>query len=285
MNDAYRTLLGRLRPHYGEREARQIALLALEEAFGIGRTAAVIGEIRDFSEEEQCRFDEIGRRLESGEPVQYVLGQADFCGLCLEVTPATLIPRPETEELVTLAAARRPQRTLDAGTGSGCIALALKHAVPACYVEAWDISPSALDVARRNARRLALEVHFRCKDLLAESENDGFNGADGTSGNFDLIVSNPPYVRRIEAAGMSSHVLRHEPDTALFVPDSRPLLFYEALSALGRRRLAPGGALIVEINRAFPDETADLFCSAGYTDVTVHHDFVGNPRFVTAVRI
>ncbi|MCH5181349.1 MAG: peptide chain release factor N(5)-glutamine methyltransferase [Prevotellaceae bacterium] len=291
MNDAYRTLLDALRPHYDAHEARQIALLVLEEAFGVGRTAAVIGEIRDFSEEEQRRFGEIGRRLRAGEPVQYVLGRAEFLGLALDVTPATLIPRPETEQLAMLAAGRRPRRALDAGTGSGCIALALKRAVPACRVEAWDISEEALAVARRNARRLGLDVVFRRVDLLRaaetladEQKNGGFIGENGASEALDLIVSNPPYVCRSEAAGMAPHVLHYEPSSALFVPDDRALLFYEALAALGQRRLAPDGALMVEVNRAFAEETAALFRTAGYADVAVHRDFVGNPRFVTAVR-
>lgn len=291
MNDAYRTLLDALRPHYEAREARQIALLVLEEAFGVGRTAAVIGEIRDFSEEEQRRFAEIGRRLRAGEPVQYVLGRAEFLGLALDVTPATLIPRPETEQLAMLAAGRRPRRALDAGTGSGCIALALKRAVPACRVEAWDISEEALAVARRNARRLGLDVVFRRVDLLRaaatpadEKKNAGFIEENGASEALDLIVSNPPYVCRSEAAGMAPHVLRYEPSSALFVPDDRALLFYEALASLGRRRLTPGGALMVEVNRAFAEETAALFRTTGYADVAVHRDFVGSPRFVTAVR-
>lgn len=281
----YRRLLAALTPHYDAREARQIALLVLEDAFGVGRTAALVGEFRDFPEHGQRRLGEIAARLASGEPVQYVLGRAAFCGLELEVTPATLIPRPETEELAARAAALAPRRALDAGTGSGCIALALKHACPGCTVEGWDLSAEALDVARRNAARLGLDVRFRRRDLLEAAENAGFTGPYGApEGGLDLLVSNPPYVRLSERAAMAAHVVGHEPAMALFVPDDDALRFYRALARLGLALLARGGTLLVEANTALAAETASLFAAAGYADSTVLSDFTGRPRFVSAVR-
>lgn len=265
-------------------EARSIALLVLDEAFGVAAVDVYADKVRHFSEEECLRLENIAAALQRGEPVQYALGSARFCDHCFAVTPATLIPRPETEGLVQMAltAARRrssaaPLRVLDAGTGSGCIAISLALALAAegiaADVEAWDISEGALDVARRNAEALGAAVRFVHADILALP----------AGASFDLIVSNPPYICRHERAEMASHVTAHEPALALFVPDDDPQRFYRALAALAHRRLISGGALMVEAHSRYADATAAVMREAGLSDVAVHPDVFGLPRFVSGV--
>lgn len=282
MSPIYIQLREALRPHYDDREAAAIALLVLEEAFGVGRVDVYADKVRHFSEEELQLLQNILCRLQGGEPVQYVLGRADFCGMSLRVTPATLIPRPETAELVEAAAALAPPsaagcplRVLDGGTGSGCIAIALAHRLPEAEVEAWDLSADALAVARQNVAEQGVSVRCRLADLLAPPTD---------AGPFDLIVSNPPYVTERERRDMAPHVLLHEPASALFVPDADPLRFYRALAALAADRLVPGGALAVEINAAYGAEVAALFTASGLDAATVRRDAYGRDRIVTARR-
>ncbi|WP_375416367.1 peptide chain release factor N(5)-glutamine methyltransferase [uncultured Hymenobacter sp.] len=218
-------------------------------------------------------------RLLAHEPVQYVLGTAHFAGLELEVTSATLIPRPETEELARLIETElrgRPGlRVLDVGTGSGCLALALARALPRSQVLAVDISAEALAVARRNAARYAPQVQFQLLDILNETPALA-------PGTLDVLASNPPYVRESERALMRDNVLAWEPATALFVPDDDPLLFYRRLAALGRALLRPGGGLYLEINEAFSAETVALLTQQGFTDVRGVGDMFGRARMVRA---
>jgi release factor glutamine methyltransferase len=221
-------------------------------------------------------------RLLAHEPVQYVLGTAHFAGLELEVTPATLIPRPETEEmvqLITRAHAGQPgPRVLDVGTGSGCLAIALARELPQAQVLAVDISAGALAVAGRNAARYAPGVQLAQVDILA-----GLPPGVAPA-SLDILVSNPPYVRESERALMRENVLAWEPATALFVPDNDPLLFYRRLAAVAEALLRPGGSCWLEINEALGAETAALFASAAFEPVEVVADFLGRPRFVRVVR-
>lgn len=279
---AYRKMCDALAARYAAGEARAVAFLVLETAFGFSRTEVYAGKVIQFSPEQEKRFGNILQRLVDGEPVQYVLGKAEFAGLSFRVTPDTLIPRPETEELAMLAldAAGRlrraeslPLRLLDVGTGSGCLAVTLALRLPTAYVEAWDISPAALDVAAGNAAALGARVRFVRCDMLAPPP---------VSDRLDLIVSNPPYVCDSERCDMEQHVLGHEPHAALFVPDDDPLLFYRALAGIGRARLAPGGALLVEINRAYGQQTAALLRAAGYVGVRLHRDAFGADRLIEA---
>lgn len=298
MSTPYLELREALAGHYDAREARAIALLVLEEAFGVARLAVYADSIRPFSPEEMQLLQRICVRLQRGEPVQHVLGRAPFCGMNLKVTPATLIPRPETEELVELAATLAADiphgngtlRIVDGGTGSGCIAIALSKRLngttvrgcsisaenPTAVVEGWDISAEVLAVARENAAEQQAAVCFRQADLLNPP-------AEPVS--FHLLVSNPPYVCERERSGMEHHVLDFEPATALFVPDSDPLRFYRALARLAAERLAAGGAVAVEINRAFGAETAALFTQTGLAEAAVHQDCFGCDRFVTARKV
>ena len=221
-------------------------------------------------------------RLLAHEPVQYVLGMAHFAGLELEVTPATLIPRPETEELVQLVArahAGRPGlRLLDVGTGSGCLAIALARELAGAQVLAVDISAEALAVAARNAAHYAPAVQLAQVDILAALP------AGVAPASLDVLVSNPPYVRESERPLMRDNVLAWEPATALFVPDADPLLFYRRLAEVGRALLRPGGSIWLEINEALGPETAALFAGDAFEQVAVLADFLGRPRFVRAVR-
>ena len=259
-----------------EREAHAVALRGLEDAFGVSRTDVYADKVRKFSLEEEQRWQHIAERLSAGEPLQYVLGEAEFCGRSFGVAPGVLIPRPETEELVALVgrAVSGRCRILDAGTGSGCIAVSLALALPEAEVQAWDISPEALSVAQGNAERWGAAVDFRLCDMLTATPDE----------RFDVVVSNPPYVCERERLDMTPQVLEHEPSLALFVPDDDPLRFYRALAALACRCLNPGGLLAVEINEAYGVETAALFSHSGLVEVQTVSDVFGKPRFVVGKR-
>ncbi|SDY17819.1 peptide chain release factor N(5)-glutamine methyltransferase [Hymenobacter psychrophilus] len=218
-------------------------------------------------------------RLLRHEPLQYVLGTAHFAGLELEVTPATLIPRPETEELVELIAREQQEgrtglQVLDVGTGSGCIPLALAARLPGARFTAVDVSAEALAVARRNAVRCGVTIDFQQVDILA--------AVPVLAGPLDVLVSNPPYVLESERALMRPNVLAYEPATALFVPNHDPLLFYRRIAQLGRALLGPGGVLYFEINEQFAAETEGLLRGLGYAAVVSHEDIFGRARLVRA---
>lgn len=219
-------------------------------------------------------------RLLRHEPVQYVLGQAHFYDLELAVTPATLIPRPETEELVQLiirAHQRQPGlRILDVGTGSGCIPVALSQHLPGARLTAVDISAEALAVARQNAAAYQVVIDFQQVDILREMPRIEAH-------SLDVLVSNPPYVLEKEKAMMRPNVLVHEPATALFVPDHDPLLFYHRLAEVGRQLLRPGGMLYVEGNEQYMHAVAAALAAVGYQQATVHPDLFDKDRFVRAV--
>lgn len=279
MNVYYLQLRKLLSERYAAGEAQAIAFRVLEEAFGLSRTAIYADKGNEFSPADTALFENIARRLATGEPLQHVLGYEWFGERRFRVTSSTLIPRPETWELVEQAAALRlpaGARVLDAGTGSGCIAVSLALAHPEWEVEAWDVSPGALAVAKENARTPgAGNVRFELRDMLGA---DAFPNAP----HYSLIVSNPPYVCEEERAGMERNVLDFEPGTALFVPDDDPLRFYKALARGARRSLLPGGGLMVEINERFGRDTAACFEAEGLTVAGILKDMCGKERFVTA---
>lgn len=283
MLNPYTQLVSRLAGVYPPGEARAVARVLLEDAFGITLADVYAGKVREFSPHELERLHSMADRLEKGEPVQYVAGTAQFGGLTFEVSPGVLIPRPETLELVEWAAGdfsartgkgNRHMRVLDIGTGSGCIAVTMAVRLAGAQVTAVDISEKALGVARRNAARNGVQVEFSVCDILSP-------GAD-IAGNFDVIMSNPPYVCRSERAGMHRNVLDYEPHEALFVDDTDPLVFYRAIARFAAEHLAPGGAVYVEINRRFGRETADVFSAAGFASVELRKDSAGNPRMIKA---
>lgn len=279
----FRQIVDTLVPKVEEREARALAFVVLEDAFGLSRTDIYLGKDTAFSEDDTIRLEKILRRLEQGEPVQYVIGTAQFCNLTFRVTPDTLIPRPETEELVGWVASllpfEAPCSVLDVGTGTGCIAISLAKQFPRAQVTAWDISEEALAVARQNAETNGVTVDFRQKDVL-EVVNDAV--ANMPSSDALYIVSNPPYICERERAEMEAHVLDYEPASALFVPDADPLLFYRALARLGQQLHA--AAVLVEINQAYGQETVRMFQSSGYSNVELRRDIYGKDRMIKAVR-
>ena len=279
----FRQIVDTLIPTVEEREARALAFVVLEDAFGLSRTDIYLGKDTPFSEEDTIRLEKILRRLEQGEPVQYVIGTAQFCNLTFRVTPDTLIPRPETEELVGWVASllpfEAPCSVLDVGTGTGCIAISLAKQFPRAQVTAWDISEGALAVARQNAETNGVTVDFCQKDVL-EVVNE--SAASAPSSDALYIVSNPPYICERERTEMEAHVLDYEPASALFVPDTDPLLFYRALARLGQQLHA--AAVLVEINQAYGQETVRMFQLSGYSNVELRRDIYGKDRMIKAVR-
>lgn len=271
-DDIWRRLAGA----YDQREARAVARMLIEEKFGLSFADIICGGVEALSDAGTQWLEAAVERLEQGEPIQYVLGWAWFCGLRFGVKPGVLIPRPETEWLVDTVCAdssaqnARKLRVLDIGTGSGCIALSIKQCLPEAYVEAWDISPEALAIAADNARSLGLDVAFRQQDALNLTPD-----ADA----WDVIVSNPPYICHRERADMSPNVLDHEPSTALFVPDTDPLLFYRAITRYAVGSLRRGGRLLFECNTLYATDTARMMADEGMNATEVHDDCFDNPRF------
>ena len=272
------TLAAALQARYPEREAQAVAALVVEHLLHLDSLRRMMNAQQVVPPAVVAALLPLQMRLLAHEPVQYVLGTAHFAGMELEVTPATLIPRPETEELVQVVTQAYPAnaalRVLDVGTGSGCLALALACALPKAEVLAVDISADALAVARRNGARYASQVIFQQVDILL-SLPDGL-----APGTLDVLVSNPPYVRESERPTMRDNVLAWEPATALFVPDEDPLLFYRRLAEIGSVLLRPGGGIYLEINEALGAETAALLVAQGFAEVEVLPDMFGKARMV-----
>lgn len=260
---------------YPQREARALYMLVMEVAFGLTPTQVLIGKDKDLSEDKQVLLQNIIDRLIRKEPVQYILGQANFCGHIFYIEPGVLIPRPETQELVNLIKhqTHSPCSVLDIGTGSGCIAISL--ALMGYQVTAFDISEEALRIARENAQTLHAEVNLKREDILHPSTS---------AQHWDIIVSNPPYICQKEAVEMDTNILEHEPHLALFVPDEDPLLFYRAIATYATDHLNHYGRLYLEINEKYPAETASLIEEAGFCQVTVHTDNFGKQRFISAFK-
>lgn len=278
----FRTLRTRLAAVYPDGEAQAIVFLVLEKLFGLSRTDVLMGGLEQLTAEQTAELEQVMLRLEQGEPVQYVLGVADFDGMTLRVAPGVLIPRPETEELVEWIAedfkSAKRLRILDVGTGSGCIALSLARRFTDASVAAWDISDDALRIASANAEKLGLDVEFKKRDALCTEV------AEADVANYDIIVSNPPYICEKERVDMDNNVLQHEPETALFVPDNDPLLFYRAISALAQKMLRSGGGLYFEINREYGKETAEMMSEMGLGSVELRKDFMENDRMVKGTK-
>lgn len=275
----YKELWHRLMPLYDENEAKAIARMVYEERFGLTLSDLLMGRDADLPHEE---LEQLAQRLEQGEPVQYVLGKADFCGRSFHVEPGVLIPRPETMELIRLVNANAnvnanpqpPTNTiLDIGTGSGCIAITLALNLPEAEVTAWDISDKALAVARGNAQRLGAKVQFEKRDALQPP---------GDVSRWDIIVSNPPYVCEREKKQIERNVLNWEPPLALYVPDNDPLLFYRSIGCYAQKALKPKGCLLMEMNALYGDSMLNLMESIGFTHVQLYKDQFGKDRFITA---
>ncbi|MEL5994465.1 peptide chain release factor N(5)-glutamine methyltransferase [Hymenobacter segetis] len=267
---------------YPTSEAQAISALVAEHLLQMDALKRMMEAQQPVAPGTEAALEPLLMRLLAHEPVQYVLGTAHFADMELEVTPATLIPRPETEELVYLIkqeqAGRTGLRVLDVGTGSGCLALALARLLPTAEVMAVDISAEALAVARRNAARFAPQVVFELVDIL------NLLPKEIAPSSLDVLVSNPPYVRESERPEMRDNVLAWEPATALFVPDADPLLFYRRLAEVGRALLRTGGSIYLEINEALGAETAALLTPGDFEDVRVLPDMFGKARVVRGTR-
>ena len=263
---------------YTDGEIKALTRILATELLGVSQMAFYMKNDITLTEEQETLLDDAIARLQRYEPIQYILGYSDFCGLRFKVTPATLIPRPETSELVEWIAGetKGKENILDIGTGSGCIAISLAHRIPQSKVTAWDISNEALAVAAENSKANDCTVTFEQVDILAYQP---------TGEQFDIIVSNPPYIKENEKEAMHANVLDWEPHTALFVPDSDPLLFYRTIAEKGLMLLKPGGKLYFEINRAHSKETMEMLAALGYTSIELRKDFADNDRMIRAVRV
>lgn len=288
---SYPALWQSLLPLYDSREAQSVVRLVLEDRFGLTLTGIVCGGLGALAGSQAAELNAIMRRLAAGEPVQYVLGHASFCGRQFHVAPGVLIPRPETAQLCgiieqDLAAqglggeGRRGPRIIDIGTGSGCIATTLALDIAGAEVTAVDISGDALAIATANARRLGAAVDFRKADILSAGALAGSVFAQP----YDIVVSNPPYITPGERGAMSPTVLDHEPELALFVPDGDPLVFYRAIARAASQSLAPGGSLYFEINPLFASDMETMLRATGFAIADILDDDFGKHRFARARR-
>lgn len=272
---------GALSPKFGQREATQLIYFALEQLKGWSGVQIALNRDEPLSDYMISKISDTVDRLLADEPIQYIFSAAHFYGMDMKVTPATLIPRPETAQLVDMIVADYEDasdlRVLDIGTGSGCIAVALARNLRFPKVTAIDISPDALAVARENAKNLRADVDFIQADMLDAD-------AMGRLGQFDVIVSNPPYIMLKEAQDMEPHVVDHEPSEALFVPDTDPLRFYSPIIRFASGHLAPGGRLYLEINPLTAKDLLAQISASGLADGHVLKDFQGCDRFAVAIK-
>lgn len=320
----YQQLWQSLTPLYDAGEAQAIVRTVLDVKYGMTLTDIICGKVNEISADEERKLEEIIIRLQKGEPVQYVLGEADFAGRPFHVEPGVLIPRPETAELCQWiekdmieksivssedSSGNSPQATddakliLDICTGSGCIAITLGLNIPNSEVTGWDISEDALRIAQGNVEMMkAGNVRIEHQDALAlpkaaETDNEKMKGNDDkevvkpkgeaktpSTQKWDLIVSNPPYICEKEKADMEKNVLEHEPSLALFVPDEDPLKFYRAIAEYASSALKSGRALYFEINPIYEKETREMLLKLDFKDIETKEDAFGKKRMMRAIK-
>jgi len=270
-----------LRQRYDEREARAVARWLLEVSFGLAMPDILCGALERLPTSQITLLQTMRQQLLEGLPVQYVAGLADFGPRQFIVAPGVLIPRPETYELCQwiveedsrLSSLPSRRSLLDIGTGSGCIACTLAAELPETHVSAWDISPAALEIARRNALRHQVDIDFRQCDILDQHSRK-------EEEKWDIIVSNPPYICDQEASAMEAHVLDYEPDIALFVPDDDPLRFYHAIGSYARSSLCENGHLYFEINPLYAVPLQTMLAGLGFEDLIIRKDQFGKDRML-----
>jgi release factor glutamine methyltransferase len=264
---------------YEEPEISALASIIIKTVIGTSKLHQLYMERQPVTIRQSRRITEICKELTTGKPLQYILGETNFYNCVLKLNSATLIPRPETEELVDLIIKENKgshRNIIDFGTGSGCIAIALSSNLPGSVVTGIDISDEAITIARENALLNEVAVSFLKGDIL-NFEFDLVNPAD-------IIVSNPPYVRYSEKQYMSRNVLEFEPHSALFVSDSDPLLYYNAIVKLTDKILLPGGRLYFEINEAMGKAMVELLVSSGYNAINLFEDINGKKRFLKGTK-
>ena len=264
---------------YSEKETESILFLVLHHVIGFSRTESVLRKEELLEEITRKKLFTILGKLKRGMPVQYVLGHTEFYGLDFLVRPGVLIPRPETEELCNWIIKENKNRKavmLDIGTGSGCIAITLKKHIEDCTVYACDISEKALEIAGKNATKNNAGIHFFKSDTLNSKEKKKLP-------QFDVIVSNPPYIRNSEKKLMKPNVLNYEPHEALFVSDKNPLLFYKAIAGFSLNHLCPGGYLYFEINENLSSELVEVIDNMGFHDIQIKKDVNGKYRMLKCI--
>ena len=292
----YETLWHKLIPLYEADEAKAIVRWVLDVRFGLSWADILCGKVTELSANDQTELEKIMCRLEKGEPVQYIIGVADFCGRQFHVEPGVLIPRPETAELCRLILStdlhgqirnireipcHSDANILDIGTGSGCIAITLALEMPEAKVTAWDISDDALHIASENASRLGAKVTFEHRDALSISLTSHLLPI---TPHYDLIVSNPPYICNQEADGMAQNVLDYEPHEALFGPEEDPALFYKRIGDYASIALKPGGWLYFELNPLTADEVSAYLEALGFIETEIRCDQFGKRRFLKTMK-
>ena len=256
---------------YPEKEARWIGRFVFEVKFGLSQADLLMGKETSIDE---SGLRQLQQRLLTGEPVQYVIGEAPFGNRLFKVTPTVLIPRPETLWLCNaVSETAHGCDVLDIGTGSGCIAITIALNASAAHVTAWDISNEALAVARANAERLKADVTFEQQDAL---------NPPADTNRWDVIVSNPPYICEQEKSAMEPNVLDFEPHLALFVPDNDPLLFYRAIGQYAMKALRPDGRLFLEINPLYASELSDMLMAQGFNEAHIYQDDNQKDRYIVA---
>ena len=281
MINSKNTIREKLSPIYAPEEAESLSRLILEHVTGFSRLQLHLHQSDRLSEPKIMQIGEILNRLATHEPIQYILGEADFYGLKFSVTPAVLIPRAETEELVDWIISEEKETCkslLDIGTGSGCIPIAIDRHATIGKIEGWDISAEALEIARQNAMRNDSRVQFSLQDIFDTSSLP-------ESAKWDVIVSNPPYVLTEESALMEQNVVGFEPHLALFVPDNDPLLFYRTIARFAAAHLQPHGMLYFEINERMGERTSELLREQGFSEILTRKDLQGKERMIRAKRM
>ena len=289
VRDCRKYYASQLEPIYGSDEANALIMILLEHYFNINRVKIALEPDLRLSESELLTLHFAVKELLKNRPIQYIIGETEFCGMRFFVNENVLIPRPETEEMVRLLAVGhwplavktdgRPS-ILDIGTGSGCIAISLAKLIPNSNVTAVDVSEKALEVARKNAENSGVNVHFVLDDIL----NPHVKTHGRASQQFDIIVSNPPYVCECEKSEMRANVLDHEPSTALFVSDNDPLVFYRKILEFAQKALKPDGEVWFEINEKFGNEMKNLCHEMGFKNAEIIKDFRERDRILKVFR-
>ena len=265
---------------YDEKEIESFFYIILEKNHQLKRIDLALNPTLAMDDNQSLQWDFIAEELKTQKPIQYILGETFFYGLRFEVDENTLIPRPETEELIALILSNYQIETsgnpkiLDIGTGSGCIAIALAKNILNSDVFAIDVSEKALEIAKRNAENNKVAVTFLRKNILTTEDLEQ---------NFDIIVSNPPYVRKLEKAEINANVLEYEPHIALFVEDDDALIFYKKIANLAKKNLKLNGQLYFEINQYLGKETVELLEKLGFKNIQLFKDIYGNDRMISAI--
>ena len=286
VRDCRRYYASELEKIYGSDEANALIMILLEHYFSIDRVKIALEPELRLSESELLTLHFAVKELLKNKPVQYILGETEFCGMRFFVNENVLIPRPETEEMVKNIATCRDKacliptgcNVLDIGTGSGCIAISMAKLFKNSIVTAVDVSEKALEVAKKNAESNCVDINFIKDDILNPKNQELLDN------QYDIIVSNPPYVCESEKSEMRANVLDYEPSTALFVSDTDPLIFYRKILEFAKKALKPSGEIWFEINEKLGQETKDLCLEKGFKNVEIIKDFMGRDRILRATK-